>query len=272
MSALTWVALALAIVLVPLGDPGSERLRLLGRRGRLQLPGSHVRRMRRMLRPSVLSAPVVGSVALAVVTVRAGPILGLAAGLVGLTAVRLGTESARARAAERSTAGLLAGLRVLAAEVAAGAAPEAALRAAAEADPSRATPFGAAAAASAAGGDVAAALSVDAELARVGHAWVVTSRTGAPMAAVLERVVADVAARREQGRAVTAALAGPRSSAAVLAVLPVLGLALGIAMDADPLAFLVGTSAGQLVCLAGVVLDLAGLVWTRRLAAGAALP
>lgn len=270
MSPLTWAAIGLALLLVPVGDPVGERLRVLGVRGRLHLPGSHARRSGPTRRWTPTSAPVAGGVALVVVTVRAGPVLGVAAALVAATAARLLGDVARARAAERSAARLLAGVRVLVAELSAGAAPDVALLVAAEMDGSRAAYFLAAADAVRTGGDVAAAVAEDPDLVRVGQAWSVARRTGAPMAAVLERVVADLVARREHGRSVDAALAGPRSSAAVLAVLPVLGILLGVAMDAEPLTFLFGSSAGQVVCLAGVGLDVVGLAWTRRLAARAA--
>lgn len=267
MTAWAWLALAAAVLLVPLGDPVSERLRLLRLRGRLASPGSHSRRARRTgLRLGAASAPALGGVTLLVVTVRAGPLLGAAAGLVMGTAVHLAAEAVLRRAAERSAAGLVAAVRVVVAEVAAGASPEGALRAAAEIDPSRAAAFRDAADAACDGGDAGAVLAADSSLGAFGHAWTVAAATGAPVAAVLERVAADLSAQREHDAAVAAALAGPRSSAAVLAALPVLGVLLGIAMDADPLGLLLGSPAGQLLCLVGVGFDVLGLLWTRRLA------
>jgi tight adherence protein B len=174
------------------------------------------------------------------------------------------------RAAERSAADLLAAVRLVVAEVTAGASAQAALRAAAEMDTSRATTYRAAADALGEGGDAGAVLAADRNLRGFGQAWTLAAVTGAPVAAVLERVAADLSARREHDAAVSAALAGPRSSSAVLAALPVLGILLGLGMEADPLGFLLGSPIGQLVCLAGVGLDIAGLLWTRRLA-GAAL-
>jgi tight adherence protein B len=271
MTAWTWLALSAALVLVPLGNPVSERLHSLRRRGRLLSPGSHARRGERpQFRPTTASAAVFGAATMLLVTVRAGPILGLAAGLVATVVAQLVTGALRRRAGERSAAELLAALRLVVAEVTAGASAEAALRAAAELDTSRATTYRAAADALREGGDAGAVLAADRELRGFGSAWTVAAVTGAPVAAVLERVAADVSARREHDAAVSAALAGPRSSAAVLAALPVLGILLGLGMDADPLGFLLGNPAGQLVCLAGVGLDVAGLLWTRRLA-GAAL-
>lgn len=270
MTAARWLLLALTLLLVPLGSPVAERVHVLAVRGRLRIPGTHAARWR----PAKLSisVPIVGAVALAVVTVRAGPLLGAAAGSAAAATASLVQTALRARAAERSAAKLLAAARVMVAEVAAGAHPDAALRAAGEVDPARAAVYARAADAVRSGADAGLALATEPALVGIGSAWSVATASGAPVGAVLERVVADLVARREQARSVTAALAGPRSSAVVLAVLPVLGVLLGLAMDADPLGFLFGSPTGQLVCLIGVALDLAGLFWTRRLAASAASP
>jgi tight adherence protein B len=271
VTAWTWLALGIALLLVPLGDPVHERLRMLRVRGRLASPGSHARRARvSLVRPTAATAPALGAAALLLVTIRAGPVLGVAAGLVVSVAAHLFVVAFQRRADERSEAELLAALRLIVAEVTAGASPEAALRAAAEMDASRATTYRAAADAVREGGDAGAVLAVDRKLRGFGHAWRVAAVTGAPVAAVLERVAADLSARRDHDNAVSAALAGPRSSATVLAALPALGILLGLGMDADPLGFLLGSPAGQLVCVAGIGLDVAGLLWTRRLA-GAAL-
>ena len=270
MTGWTWAALGAAVLLVPLGDPVSERLRTLRARGRLASPGSHARRRRwRTVDPTAAPAPVLGFGALLVVSVRAGPVLGIAAAVAVATGCHLLAGALRHRSADRSAARLLAAVRLVAAEVAAGAAPDAALRAAADVDPSRHGAFSGAADAFLAGDDVGAALAADPQLRGLGVAWTVAGVTGAAVTAVLERVAADLAARRERDAAVAAALAGPRSSAVVLAALPVLGILLGLAMDADPLQFLLGTSAGQATCLVGVAFDVAGLFWTRRLAAAA---
>jgi tight adherence protein B len=93
----------------------------------------------------------------------------------------------------------------------------------------------------------------------------VAAESGAPLADVLGRVAADLADHEQQQRSVAVALAGPRSSAALLAGLPVIGVALGAAMGARPLGFLFGTPPGRLVCCAGALLDAAGVIWTQRL-------
>lgn len=92
-----------------------------------------------------------------------------------------------------------------------------------------------------------------------------TVALGAPLAGVLESVAQGVA---ESGRAASArrtALSGPRSTARLLACLPVVGLALGACVGADPQAFLLDGGWGSLVGAVGLGLILAGHLVTRRL-------
>ena len=62
-----------------------------------------------------------------------------------------------------------------------------------------------------------------------------------------------------------AQLAGPRATAVLLALLPVFGLAMGNALGADPLAVLVGTPVGRGCLVLGLLLEVAGLLWTARI-------
>ena len=103
----------------------------------------------------------------------------------------------------------------------------------------------------------------------VAAVWTVSERSGASAAAVLDRVEEDLRIRLGQRREVDAQLAGARSTAALLAVLPLLGIGLGAAMGADPLAVLLGRPHGQLALLTGVALDAAGVLWTARIVAAA---
>ncbi len=82
---------------------------------------------------------------------------------------------------------------------------------------------------------------------------------------MLARVAADLAAADMQRRTVAVALAGPRSSALLLSGLPLLGIALGAAMGARPVPFLLGDPLGRVLCCVGVLLDAAGLLWMRRI-------
>jgi tight adherence protein B len=106
-------------------------------------------------------------------------------------------------------------------------------------------------------------------MARVAAAWQVSTRTGAPLAALLAGVRADLADRGATDRAVATAVAGPQASASVLALLPILGIVLGSAIGGNPLAVLFGTAAGRVLLCLGVALDAAGVMWTVALIARA---
>jgi tight adherence protein B len=99
--------------------------------------------------------------------------------------------------------------------------------------------------------------------------WTVSERSGAPVAAVLDRVEQDLRARQAQTREVAAQLAGARSTAGLLAILPVLGIGLGAATGARPLTVLLGEPRGQLALVVGVVLEALGVLWTSRIVATA---
>jgi tight adherence protein B len=211
-----------------------------------------------------------GAAAFLVVTALGGPaglLLTIPLAVLGALARVLARDYVtRRRTATRRRAASTA-MRILAGELEAGAQPDAALAAAAAAIPEMAEVFGAAAAAAASGADAGGVLADqrDPQLRAIGVAWQLSTATGAALTTVLSRIAADFAAVDEQRRAVTAALAGPRSSALVLALLPALGVVLGAGMGAHPLQFLVGTPAGRLLCCVGVVLDALGVLWMRAL-------
>ncbi|MGH3384168.1 MAG: type II secretion system F family protein [Nocardioidaceae bacterium] len=123
------------------------------------------------------------------------------------------------------------------------------------------------------GGDVPGVLDGLAErpgfagLRMVAAAWRVADRSGAGLAVVLDRVSAALRAEQACADEVSASLGPPRATARLLAVLPVMGLVLGVGIGGDPVAFLFGTAPGN-VCLAlGCALALTGVWWVERLAA-----
>lgn len=90
--------------------------------------------------------------------------------------------------------------------------------------------------------------------------------TGAPLADVLERLDADLRALERARAAVSSQAAGARASAAVLAVMPLAGIGLGAAVGVDPGHVLLHTPVGAAALGLAVVLQLAGIAWTARLA------
>jgi tight adherence protein B len=191
--------------------------------------------------------------------------LALVVGGVAWLARRRRAETARRRR-HRAVVGLCG---ALAAELTAGIPAHTALARACREWPE----FAPAARAATLGGDIPAALrslagSPGAEGMRaIAAAWAAAARSGTSLARVLDRLLDalrdEVAAQAE----VDAALEPPRATARLLAALPVFGVALGTAMGAGPVYFLVETAPGRVCLLAGVLLSLAGVAWVERLAA-----
>jgi len=184
----------------------------------------------------------------------------------------------RAEAAERASS--LEVLDALVGELAAGRSPEVALLAAAEvAQGGLATALRSAAACPSVGADPAAALRQGAEgsaVPEVLHAlatcWQVCAGAGSSLAAAVAQLAEAVTAEHAVRREVAAEVAGPRATAALLAGLPLLGLALAAALGAHPLHVLLATPLGLGCLVTGVALDALGWWWTGRIVAGVLRP
>ncbi|WP_262847754.1 type II secretion system F family protein [Mumia quercus] len=126
------------------------------------------------------------------------------------------------------------------------------------------------------GGDVVTALNAAAThpgaegLRDLAAAWSVSTRSGASQVVVLDRVAESLRARDDLLREVDAALGSPRATARLLAVLPLLGLGLGVALGGDPLGFLLGGGLGSWCLAVGAGLAVAGVLWVERLTESAA--
>ena len=195
----------------------------------------------------------------------AGPLPGLLAGAAGSGLVRGARSVGAERDGERRRAELAATVAALHDEYAAGATVAAAFTAAATSAGRFETAVTHAAVLARQGNDVAVALRAEDGLVPLAVACDLVGRTGASLGRLLAGVRAEIAADRQTHRVVRTALAGPRSSAVLLAGLPVIGVAMGSAMGADPVRVLLHTTAGELALAAGVVLDVAGLSWTLAL-------
>lgn len=107
-------------------------------------------------------------------------------------------------------------------------------------------------------------------LQRVATLWSVSAARGVPVAKLVSaaRDELDHAARH---RAAThAALAGPRTTAAVLAALPLAGMCMGAAMGARPIAFLTGGGVGGVLLIVGTSLVSGGVLSAHVIIQGAA--
>lgn len=126
------------------------------------------------------------------------------------------------------------------------------------------------------GGDVAGALREASHapgreaLAQLAGAWRVSEASGAPVSKVVGQVTDTVRRERQLADVVATELSAARTSGRIMATLPLLAIALGMAAGADPVSFLLHEGLGQGLLVAGVALAAAGVVWTERIAAGPA--
>ncbi|TFV48544.1 type II secretion system F family protein [Blastococcus sp. TF02A_35] len=238
---------------------------VLRHRLRRVAPGPAGRRELRPLPLPALAAVLAGGAAAVLSTILVAV---LAAGCAAVAA--RGWQARRREAAGTARLGTLGELlAALAAELRAGRSLEEALRGAVADCPDRACADALVRAVRAPGagppGRVAGAEGVPAALDRLSAAVVLSARTGCSLSAVVSAVEDDLRDRQRRRRELLVATAGPRASARLLAGLPLLGLAMGSGVGADPWHVLTRTGTGQVLLVAGVLLEAAGIAWTGRL-------
>ena len=192
--------------------------------------------------------------------------------------VGLGPAARRRRAAQRMRA--VRALATLAAELESGQPPREALRRSSGDPPVWPT----ASAAVRLDGDVATALEADAArapvLAQLAACWRVAADSGAGLAPAVTRLAESARSAEDARVDLEGQLAGPRATARLLALLPVVGIGFGFLLGSDPLAWLLGSAVGRACLAAGVLLTVTGLgAWLvvrpavdGRLAAGGRPP
>lgn len=252
------LALALALLVIPAGS--RHRLETLG----LRAPA------RRRLRVMPLAAAVVVAMAVLLpVSVVA------AASIVGVTLwMRRRRHVGVARRAAESAA-LQGALDVLVGELRVGAHPVAAFGVAAdEADGVVAASLRAVGARARLGADVAAGLygaarrsSLPTHWERLAACWQLAQEHGLAIATLMQTAQRDIVERDRFSARVDAGMTGARTTAAVLAGLPLLGVGLGELIGAQPLGFLLSGGAGGWLLIIGVTLACAGLLWSDRITA-----
>ncbi len=251
---MTAAALALAVALL-VAPPPRRRL----------LPVTPVRRR-------VPVAVVVLALAAAVTVVA--PVTATLAAAIVLGTLMLRRRRGivrRARSLESTT--MQSALDVLVGELRTGAHPVAAFEvAASEVDGPVADRLRAVAARARLGADVSAGLRsfaassrLPAHWERLALFWRLAQTHGLAIATLMRAAHRDIVERERFSARVDAGMAGARTTAAVLAGLPVLGVCLGQMIGADPLRFLFSGGVGGWLLVVGVLLACCGLLWSDHI-------
>ena len=222
-------------------------------------------------RPWAVLAPVLIALAWLVPI----PVAVAAGAMVGTVALRRHRRAMQGRRAAESVA-LQSALEVLVGELRVGAHPVAAFSVAAQevagpvADGMRAVAARARLGADVAAGldDVAVASPLPMHWHRLAVCWRLAEARGLAVATLMQTAAQDIVERERFSARVTAAMAGARTTAAMLAGLPVIGIALGQMIGAEPVAFLLAPGVGGWLLVIGVLLACAGLLWSDRIVAG----
>jgi tight adherence protein B len=254
MVTLASLALALAVMVSP---------------SRHRMAQVHTTR-RRPFAMAVAVAVAAGAAVMAVIVPVAVTVA--AAILLGTLVIRRRRSNAR-RAGAAEASAMESALDVLVGELRVGAHPVSAFEVAAgEVEGPVAGSLRAVAARARLGADVAAGLMAFAESSRLpGHwerlalFWRLAQAHGLAIATLMRAAHRDIVERERFSARVDSGMAGARTTAAVLAGLPVLGIALGQLIGADPLGFLLSGGIGGWLLVAGVMLACCGLLWSDRI-------
>jgi tight adherence protein B len=254
------IAAALTLALALLVAPTSSRRRL----ETLRLIAPERRRV------PVTPIALCGGLALAFVV----PVSVIAAGAIAAATVmmRRKRELRRRRRAAEAVA-LQAALDVLVGELRVGAHPVAAFDVAAnEVDGAVAASLRAVSARARLGADVAEGMRsvarrspLPAHWERLAVYWQLAQTHGLAIAALMQTAQRDIVERERFSVRVEAGMAGARTTATVLAGLPVLGIGLGQLIGADPVGFLLSGGVGGWLLVIGVALACVGLIWSDRI-------
>lgn len=109
-------------------------------------------------------------------------------------------------------------------------------------------------------------------LAYLAVCWEVSADTGAGLAAVVDALAANLTEQEEQRAEADARTSGPRTTAVVLAALPVAGVVMSSGLGGSPLTFLFTTVPGVACLVCGLALDALGAWWTLRMVRSATAP
>lgn len=107
------------------------------------------------------------------------------------------------------------------------------------------------------------------EFARIAPLFALSASRGVPLSRLVAAARDDIDHARRHRATTNAALAGPKTTAVVLALLPFAGLLMGAAMGANPLALLTGGGLGGVLLTVGTALVCAGVIVSQLIIQGA---
>jgi tight adherence protein B len=208
---------------------------------------------------------VVVAAAVALAAIVSTPLVAVLAGVLAGVAGRVWSRRRDDASGVQRLTALVAGLAALAADLRSGRSLEGATDAAAAACGDERTGAGLVRAVRVPEQPAEGAGPLTGPLARLSGAVLLSRRTGCSLAEVVSSVEDDLRTRQRAELDLRSATAGPRAGALLLAGLPVLGLVMGSGVGADPWRVLTTTGTGQVLLVAGVALELAGVAWSSRL-------
>lgn len=111
-----------------------------------------------------------------------------------------------------------------------------------------------------------------ADLRFVGQAWGLSEVTGAPLASALQTAEHVLRGRQRSRQRLATAVAGPRASMAVLALLPLCGPLVGLAFGVSPRTLYLSSGAAMASVVTGALMGVLAWSWSRHIIAGAIRP
>lgn len=241
----------------------------------LVYPGSPGRRLRSEARPRPVRA-VIGCAAggIGIGSMLLLPITTTLSAAILLFTVALRVRRGRlGQRANRESRELEGALEVLVGELSVGSHPVRAFgTAAAESSGAVSVALSRVAARARLGADVVAGLNDSArhsalpgDWRRLAAYWNLAGTHGLAIAALMRTAQRDISERQRFSDRVRSQMAGARTSAVILAGLPLLGIALGQLLGARPLQFLLGGHLGGVMLVFGIGLSCGGLLWADRI-------
>lgn len=93
----------------------------------------------------------------------------------------------------------------------------------------------------------------------------ISETTGMSLVGILRHIRDRLDQEQRHQARTAAALGGAKTTAIILAILPICGLFMGFALGVNSIAILLSTGIGNLLLIAGLCAECAGLVWNNRI-------